>query len=131
MKRGGTTAALIRMFDQWTRELDNNENVAIRVLFLDLTKAFNRMDHQKLISKIKMNKVSESLSALCRDYLNNRQQRVKFDAYSSDFLTLKCGVPQGTVMGPLLWNTYVNDLMITEGNICKYADDITVFHCVK
>ncbi len=131
VKRGGTTAALIRMFDQWTRELDNNENVAIRVLFLDLTKAFNRMDHQKLISKLKMNKVSESLSALCRDYLNNRQQRVKFDAYSSDFLTLKCGVPQGTVMGPLLWNTYVNDLMITEGNICKYADDITVFHCVK
>ena len=119
------------MFDQLSRQLDDKDNVAVRVLFLDLTKAFNRMDHRRLISKLKLYKVSEPLLALCRDYLSNRQQRVEFDGQSSDFLSLKCGVPQGTVMGPLLWNTYVNDLRITEGNICKYADDITVFQCVK
>jgi hypothetical protein len=130
VKNGGTTVALISMIDEWTRSLDRKEVIAVRVLLLDMTKAFNRMDHTKMITKMKHENASTSLTSLCQNYLTGRQQRVIFKNCQSGFLPMKCGVPQGTVMGPLLWNTYVNDLKVYTGKIFKYADDITVFQSV-
>ena len=64
----------------------------------------------------------------CTDYLTNRQQRVKVNGSFSSWKDLARGVPQGSVLGPLLLNIYINDLLlfIQNSDICKYADDTTL-----
>ena len=89
------------------------------------------MDHNKLAEKLRQKKASESLIALCTDFLTNRHQRVIFKNCASNYVPLQCGVPQGTVLGPLLWNTYIDNLTVSSGKLQKYADDIAVFQCIK
>ena len=92
---------------------------------MDLSKAFDKMPHALLIAKLHAYNVSPDACNLIISYLKNRLQRVKLLGYRSQLATLNRGAPQGSVLGPLLFNIFINDLFFVRmcSNIVNYADD--------
>ena len=93
---------------------------------------FDKVWHDWLIAKMRQNGVSGRLLKLFQNFLNNRKQRVVLNGFPADYSTIESGVPQGSVLGPLLFLIYINDL---EGNIKSnvnfYADDTMLFSIVN
>lgn len=110
--------------------LDNNEKVI--VIFLDLAKAFDTVPATLLLNKLEKLGVRDKQLALFKDYLTDRYQRVKIDEYYSSDLPINYGVPQGSVLGPTLFLTYINslcELKMVNGRIVTFADDTALlFH---
>ena len=98
---------------------------------MDLSKAFDCVNHGLLIAKLSAYGLNMDALQLIRSYLSNRQQRVKINSSFSDWKEIKIGVPQGSVLGPLLFNVFVNDIFwfSHRTKICNYADDTTIFAC--
>ena len=103
-----------------------------RALFLDISKAFDKVWHEGLIYKLNCNGISGNLLNLFANYLHNRQQRVVLNGTSSDWKNIQAGVPQGSVLGPLLFLVYINDLTdnITS-EMRLFADDSSLFTTVN
>ena len=83
---------------------------------MDLSKAFDTIDHQILLYKLKSFGVRGNALSWFEDYLHNRQQFVSFHSQESHKSTIKCGVPQGSILGPLLFLIYVNDIINSSQN---------------
>ena len=98
------------------------------LVFVDFSKAFDMIDHEKLLIKLKHYNLTESSINLLRSYLTNRQQSVCISSTHSKLSTLSHGVPQGSTLGPLLFNIYINDLPLTISSaLCHlFADDNTL-----
>ena len=98
-------------------------------IFLDLSKAFDTLDHDILIYKLHQYGIRGIVLELFKSYLQNRHQFVALNGFKSENKILKCGVPQGSILGPLLFILYINDLCNTS-EVLKYilfADDTSIF----
>ena len=103
-----------------------------RALFLDISKAFDKVWYPGLIFKLRQNGIDGNLLELMTDYLRNRHQRVVLNGVHSTWLPLNSGVPQGSVLGPLLFLVYINDLTSNISSSIKlFADDASLFLQVR
>ena len=126
-KRHSTEFAASELVDKLLNMMDKGQ-VPLGI-FLDLSKAFDTLDHNILIKKLEFYGVSDGPGKLLESYLSNRKQFVVFDDINSQVLDIKTGVPQGSILGPLLFLIYINDI-VKSSNFFKFilfADDTTLF----
>jgi hypothetical protein len=123
-----TTDAIAYFTAHVHKNLDNNHTTLS--VFLDLSKAFDTIDHKILLTKLEYYGVRGTALEWFRNYLSNRTQYVSYHGINSTHHNVTCGVPQGSVLGPLLFIIYTNDLpnSLYYSNCILFADDTTVYH---
>ena len=127
-----TTNQLVYLTNEIHEAFENPHSLEVRAVFLDISKAFEKVWHEGLIFKLKQNGISGNLLNLFENYLTNRKQRVVLNDSHSDYISIESGVPQGSVHGPLLFLIYINDLEINiYSNIKFFADDTMLYSVVR
>ena len=122
-----TQQCLILRLEKWEKALDNH-NVA-GALFTDLPKAFDCLNQELLIAKLAAYRFDHGSLAFIDSYLSDRKQRTKVNNSFSAYSDITIGIPQGSILGPLLFNIYLNDTFysVSESNLTNYADDNTPY----
>ena len=126
-KGHSTSLALHHLFDNITKAIDQKEYTI--GVFIDLSKAFDTVNHEILINKLKHYGIRGLALDWIKSYFGNRQQYVEYNGAYSSYNSIKCGVPQGSILGPLLFLIYINDLC-NASNIVElilFADDTNIF----
>ena len=123
----GCHNVLLKLTEEWKYALDNN--MYSGALLMDLSKAFDCLPHCLIICKLKAYGFSDNACLLLTSYLNDRKQRVKLGNCRSNWSLLCKGVPQGSILGPLIFNIFVHDMYydIKKSILFNYADDNTLF----
>ena len=127
-KKGhNSTMALIKYQHMWLKSLDEGAK-SVRVISFDFSKAFDSVPHDILFNKIKKIPINPYIINWMIDFLDNRRQRVKVDGVTTEFLDINHGVPQGTVLGPVMFTIMVNDIKAVSlsNDLSKFADDIAI-----
>ena len=128
-KGHSTSHALHKSVDSITKSISSGQHVL--GIFIDLSKAFDTLDHSILLKKLENYGVRGQALSLLKSYLTGRSQYVSFLNATSDTLSIQYGVPQGSILGPLLFLLYMNDIInCYDSSDCKfvlYADDTNIF----
>ena len=107
---------------------DQNPPLEVRSCFLDISKAFDKVWLEGLIYKMETMGFTDSILRLFQKFLSNKYQRVTINGQTSDWLPILAGVPQESILGPLLFLIYINDLPDGLKSLAKlFADDISLF----
>ena len=117
--------SLLKMIENWKKQLDNGEKVG--VIFMDLSKAFDTINHSLLLSKLKAYGFSNQALRLLQSYLCNRFQRSIINGFFSSQNEMITRVPQGLILGPLLFNIFLNEIIFCLSRNVNYADDNTLY----
>ena len=127
-----TTNQLLYLVNEIHQAFEDPKSLEVRAVLLDISKAFDKVWHDGLIFKLKQNGVSGGLLKLFENYLHNRKQGVVLNVTYSDYSIIESGVPQVSVIGPLLFLIYINDLEKNiKSNINFFADDTMVYSIIK
>ena len=127
-----TEYTLINHLRKWQRCLDASDGND-GTLLIDLSKAYDCVNHDLIIANLETYEVGENSLRLIQNYLSQRQQWVKVGSSLSEWLDITLGVQHGSILGPILFNAFINDLLlfIKETYICNFADDTTLHACGK
>ena len=117
---------LLNMIENFKCALDRGEYIAC--ISMDISKAFDCLPHCLTICKLHAYGLSRNSCTLLASYLYKRKQRVKIGSFKSDWKELDKGVPQGSILGPLIFNIFMNDIfyLVKNANLYNYADDNSV-----
>ena len=111
---------------------DTNPTTDTRGVFLDISKAFDRVWHEGLLFKLKSYGITDNLLSLIKDFLSDRLQRVVLNGKASSWKEVLAGVPQGSILGPLFFLIYINELPTNmESQVRIFADDTSLFSVVN
>ena len=111
--------------------LDDDDGFEVKSVFLDISKAFDKVWREGIIFKLKQNGISDGLLNILSDFLRNRKQRVTLNGQSSSWTNANAGVPHGPILGPLHFLIYINDLPDgLPSNVKLFADDTSLFSVV-
>ena len=121
---------LLEFMEEISRELDNGS--CVDVVYLDFAKAFDKVPHKRLLSKLEVRGITGQILRWIDGWLSNRRQKVSVDGELSEWAIVKSGVPQGSVLGPLLFLVYINDIdEDISSKFGKFADDSKVAKVVN
>ena len=126
-KNHSTQNSPLRMIESWKFRLNNGSKVG--VIIMDLSKAFHSRNYELLLTKLKACGLDSNSVTYMKSYLTNRLQRCKINNSFSELGKVLNGVPQGSVLGPLLFNIFLNDIFLSlqKCDLANYADDSTLY----
>ena len=126
-KNHGTQHALLKMIETWKTKLNMGHKVG--VIYMDLSKAFDSLNHELLITKLKCYQLDQNEVEFLKSYLSNCYQCCKINNILGDWRKIIAGLPQGFILGPLLFNIFLNDIFffLKDINLGNCADDNTIY----
>ena len=121
--------AVFRLIQKWQAELDSGSYVG--TILIDLSKAYDCLSHDLLIAKLEAYGLDVGSLNFLLDYLSLRNHRAKVGSSYSKWSEICQGIPQGSILGPLLFSIFINDIFffVEKSENCNFADDNAVYSC--
>ena len=125
-KGNSCSTQLIEVLEDWTEKIDNYNS--IDTIYLDFQKAFDTVPHIRLLKKLEGYGITGKILGWIKNFLTDRKQKVVLNGSHSDWTEVTSGIPQGSVLGPILFTIYINDLPDVVYNMAKlFADDTKLY----
>ena len=130
MSGRSTALQLLKVIDEWTEALENGDSVDC--IYMDFQKAFDKVPHKRLIKKLDSYGIGTDMIEWGQNYLAGRKQQVTVNGQESSWHEVTSGIPQGSVLGPLLFIIYINDLPENlTSTVYLFADDTKIFNVIR